>query len=64
MRNAYMDEAPLASYAGPRVFSWLHVFYSLFYMPGAGSQLIKSEAEETTERVGGHMKMEWDEEVV
>lgn len=64
MRHAYMDEAPLASYAGPRVFSWLHVFYSLFYMPGAGSQVIKSEAEETTERVGGHMKMEWDEEVV
>ena len=57
-----MDEAPLASYARPRVFSWLHVFYSPLYMPGGDSLVIESEMEKNKEREGGDMKMERDEE--
>ncbi len=57
-----MDEAPLASYAGPRVFSWLHVFYSPIYMPGGGSLVIESEMEKNKESEGGDIKMKLDEE--
>ncbi len=35
------------------MFSWLHVFYSLFYMPGGGGSLVtESEMEKNKERVG------------
>lgn len=57
-----MDEAFLASYASPHVFSWLHVFYSPFYITGGGSFVIESETEKNKENKGGDMKMEQDEE--
>ncbi len=57
-----MDEALLASYAGPRVFSWLHVFYSPIYMPGGGSLVIESEMEKNKEGEGGDIQMEGCEE--
>lgn len=44
------------------MFSWLHVFYSPFYMPGADSLVIESEMEKKKEREGGVMKMERGEE--
>lgn len=53
-----MDEAHAR-----RVFSWLHVFHSLFSMHGGGSSLvIEREMEKNKEREGGDMKMERDEE--
>lgn len=44
------------------LYSWLHVFYSPFYMPGGGSLLIESEIEKNKEREGQNMKMEQAEE--